>query len=115
MKNFEVYENIKERRIQLGMSQEELAAKVGYTHRGVISKIEAGKTNLTLEKLDAIAKALNTTAAKLTLPSIDCSKTQSIDSPIVAEVCKAADLLNEQQQQRLLEYAKMLIGTKIDK
>lgn len=61
----EVYIRIKELRQKLGLSQEELARKVGYTDRSSIAKIEAGKVDLTNTKIAEIAKALNTTPAHL--------------------------------------------------
>lgn len=39
----ELYENIKKRRMELGMTQTELANKVGYSDKGMISKVENGK------------------------------------------------------------------------
>lgn len=36
----QLYKNIKERRVQIGMSQDELAKKTGYTSRSSIAKIE---------------------------------------------------------------------------
>lgn len=39
----QLYKSIRVRRLELGMSQEELAQKVGYTDRTSIAKIEAGK------------------------------------------------------------------------
>lgn len=52
---------IKERRNQLNMSQDELAKKMGYSTRTTIYKIEAGVNDVTLSKVEAFAKALNTT------------------------------------------------------
>lgn len=60
-----LYSNIKSRRIELGMSQEELAHKVGYTDRTSIAKIEAGKVDIPQSKIIAFAKALNISAADL--------------------------------------------------
>ena len=53
-----LYDNIRRRRIELGMSQQELAEKAGYTDRSSIAKIETGKVDLTQSKIIAIAKAL---------------------------------------------------------
>lgn len=53
-------ERIRQRRDELGMSQEELAQKLGYKSRSSINKIELGQQNLTQSKIAAIAKALNT-------------------------------------------------------
>lgn len=53
------YDNIKNRRIELNLSQDELAKKLGYSDRSAISKIEAGNYDLSITKIKAIAKALN--------------------------------------------------------
>jgi repressor LexA len=62
----QLYKNIKEKRIALGMSQDELAQKTGYTSRSSIAKIEAGKVDLPQTKIKLFAEALNTTQAELT-------------------------------------------------
>lgn len=54
-------ERIRQRRDELGISQEELAIKLGYKSRSSINKIELGQQNLTQSKIAAIAKALETT------------------------------------------------------
>lgn len=56
-------ERIKQRRIELGMSQDDLARKLGYAHKTSISKIENGSQNLTQTKIASIASALETTPA----------------------------------------------------
>lgn len=61
----ETHENIKRLRDALGLSQEVLAEKVGYTDRSSIAKIEAGKVDLTQSKIAAFAAALNVTPAQL--------------------------------------------------
>lgn len=60
-----IYENIKKLRLELGMSQEELARKTGYSDRSSIAKIESGKVDLTNSKIVDFAKALNTTPSAL--------------------------------------------------
>ncbi|MFV0351196.1 MAG: LexA family protein [Oscillospiraceae bacterium] len=60
-----IYENIKSRRQALGLSQEELAKKMGYTSRSTIAKIESGENDITQSKIEAFAKALETTPAWL--------------------------------------------------
>lgn len=59
-----LYENIKNRREELGMTKVRLAELVGY-ERSMITKIEQGKVDLTQSKIAAIAKALQTTTIKL--------------------------------------------------
>lgn len=60
-----LYENIKNRRIELNMTQEELADKMGYQGKSMISKIEKGLVDLSQSKILAFAKALNTTPSAL--------------------------------------------------
>ena len=61
----EVYKNIRQRRIELGMTQTDLAHKVGYSGKSMIAKIEAGMVDLGESKLSEIAEALRTTPSKL--------------------------------------------------
>jgi len=60
-----LYDNIKRRRIELGMSQDELAKLTGYTDRSSIAKIEAGKVDLTRSKIMLFAEALRISPADL--------------------------------------------------
>lgn len=57
-----VGEKIRLRREELGMSQEELAAKMGYSNRSTIARIENGGNNVNQKKLIAFAKALDCSA-----------------------------------------------------
>jgi transcriptional regulator with XRE-family HTH domain len=61
----ELYENIKKRRMELGMTQTELANKVGYSDKGMISKVENGKVDIPQSLIFKFAKALKTTPAYL--------------------------------------------------
>lgn len=61
----DLYANIKNRRLALGMSQEDLAQKVGYADRTSIAKIEAGKVDISQSKIMAFAAALHVTASEL--------------------------------------------------
>ena len=54
-------ERIKARRIELDMTQQELAEKIGYKGKTAISKIEANERDLRQSKIKPIANALNTT------------------------------------------------------
>lgn len=57
--------NIKSLRKQRGLSQEELALKVGYKNRASIAKIEAGLVDLSQSKIVAFASALCVSPAEL--------------------------------------------------
>lgn len=52
-------------RKQAGMTQEELAQRVGYKTKSAINKIEMGLRDLPQKKIAAFAKALGTTPAHL--------------------------------------------------
>ena len=54
-------DRIRARRIELNMTQDELAQKLGYHSRSTINKIEKDSRNLTQSKIKAIADALETT------------------------------------------------------
>ena len=61
----DTHENIKTLRERIGLSQEELARKVGYSDRSSIAKIEAGRVDLSQSKISAFASALGVTPAQL--------------------------------------------------
>ena len=52
---------IRNRREELGLSQDELGKRLGYKSRSSINKIELDQRNLTQSKIKAIADALETT------------------------------------------------------
>ena len=60
-----LYENIRNRREELGMSQQDLADLLGYKSRSTIAKIESGENDIPQSKVMAFAKALKTTPAYL--------------------------------------------------
>lgn len=61
----QLYRNIKERRLKSGLTQAELAKKLGYADKSMIAKIEAGKVDLPQSKILAFAKALHTEPGEL--------------------------------------------------
>lgn len=61
----QVYANIRKRRIELDMSQEELAHRIGYTDRSSIAKIETGKVDISIGTLKKIATVLDIDAGEL--------------------------------------------------
>jgi transcriptional regulator with XRE-family HTH domain len=60
-----MYDRIRDLRIKNGMSQDDLAKAIGYKDRSMITKIEAGKVDLSQRKIMAFAKSLGTTPAYL--------------------------------------------------
>lgn len=61
----DIYERIKSRREELGLTTEELAQRMGYKTRSSITKIETGKADIPQSKVKAFARALHTTTAYL--------------------------------------------------
>ena len=58
-------ERVKKRREILGMTQLELAHKMGYVSRSTIGKIEDNTNDIPLPKVEQLAKALRTTPGYL--------------------------------------------------
>lgn len=54
-----VGERIKEKRIELGWSQQDLAKRAGYSDKTAISKIEHAGNDITLKQIKRIASAMN--------------------------------------------------------
>lgn len=57
--------NIRKRREELSLTQEELAKKLNYKSKSTINKIEMGINDITQSKVVAFAQALDTTPAYL--------------------------------------------------
>ena len=57
----ELYRRIKSRREELGMTQDDLARRLGYKSRSSIQKIEKGENDIPQSKVKAFAEALDTT------------------------------------------------------
>ena len=60
-----IYDRIKVRRLELGLTVEELAQQLGYKDKSSISKIENGKADIPQAKVELFARALRTTTAYL--------------------------------------------------
>ena len=60
-----LYENIKKRRIELDMSQQELAEAVGYKGKSMISQVENGQIDLPITMVKKFAEVLQIDAGDL--------------------------------------------------
>ena len=74
----EIYDRIKARRQELGLTVEELANRMGYKDKSSISKIENGKTDIPQSKVKAFARALDTTTAYL----IGIDEEKEVSTPV---------------------------------
>ena len=61
----DLYKNIKKRRLELELTQSDLAQRLGYSDKSMIAKIEKGAIDLPQSKITAFAKALNTSEIEL--------------------------------------------------
>ena len=65
----DIYQRIRNRREELGMSQDDLAQKMGYKSRSSINKIEMGLNDISQSKVVAFAEcAKDTDKALLRIP-----------------------------------------------
>jgi transcriptional regulator with XRE-family HTH domain len=99
-------DRIKEKRIELHLSQEELAKRMGYTSKSTINKIELGKNDVNQKKIVQFAEALHTTVPYL----------MGWDSEEPDYVVPGTDILIEtyskltnKQREHLLRYMKLLL------
>lgn len=104
-------QNIRLYREKLGISQQDLARKLGYKDRSTIAKIESDTNDLTQSKIAAIAKVLGTTPANLMGWDKENQPTVSdglddLDRQILALV----KLLPLEQKQALLVQLRFLTG-----
>ena len=58
-------DRIKARRLQLGWTQRDLAAKIGYKNHSVVARIEAGQVDPAQSKVSKMAEVLNVSPAYL--------------------------------------------------
>lgn len=79
----ELYKRIKRRREELGLTQEELATKMGYKSRSSINKIEMGENDIPQSKIVQFAAALDATPAYLM--GWDDSPTRSENPPTITD------------------------------
>lgn len=98
----EIYERIKQRRLALKMTQEELAKKLGYKTRSTIARIESGDNDLTRSKIVAFAKALEVEPGYL----LGSTSTKNTPQAIV----DAYNKLSPAAQQRAREYLEDLLS-----
>ena len=78
----DLYENIKNRRLELGMKQEDLAKKTGYSGKSMIAKIEKGLVDISQSKIELFAKALDTTPQELMGWGSDSEDAESVKSRV---------------------------------
>lgn len=113
----EIGDRIKSRREELGMSQEELAKKVGYKSRSSVNKIETDGRGLPQNKIVMFAKALQTSPAYLmgwidiaeenkpTKEELELFRKNTYENLVIAEMKK----MNQKGKVKLLDTAREMV------
>lgn len=110
-----VGENILLMRKQLGLTQEELAKKMGYKSKSTINKIELGINDIPQSKIVQFAEVLGTTPAHL----MGWNEENVKNSPEEPKLSEGEEMLlnlfrqvPEEQQQLVLGMIRAALGTK---
>lgn len=105
-----LYERIKSRREELGMTQEELAQKLGYKSRSSIQKIEKGENDIPQSKIKAFAVALNTTPEYLMGWTSSGNTAVGDDEEKLLNDYRSLDVSNRQTLFNMLAFLKSSQG-----
>lgn len=94
------------------MSQQELAEMVGYTNKGMISQVESGKVNITMDKLAKLSGALDIPIYELMKEDLSCLESKPRPEGVVAFSPDPFDGLEPEDIKRVVEYISLLKGAK---
>lgn len=110
-----VGENILRMRKRLGLTQEELAKRMGYKSKSTINKIELGINDIPQSKIVQFANVLGTTPAHLMGWNDEEIETNSPEEPKLSEGEKIMlDLFRRvpnEQQQLVLQMIRAALGS----
>ncbi|MBP3892239.1 MAG: XRE family transcriptional regulator [Solobacterium sp.] len=95
-------ENIKRRRQELGLTQQDLADALGYKTRSTITKIESGENDVTQKKLMKIAEVLNTSVESLFADSTFFPTTSKNDAAYSLSITTPTKANDEQKNVVIL-------------
>ena len=97
---------IRERRQALGMTQEELAFKVGYSTKDSVCKIEKGQINVPANRITAFSKVLNMHPSEffdLTSNVTSKKNAMMVDYQIILDILENADETQIHQIRLIVE------------
>ena len=101
-----LHKKIKQRRIELNMSQDDLARKTGYKTKSAISRIERGERDITQSQIELFAKALETTPSYLMGWDSE-DKLNKEDEKLL----NAFNQLNNEGQEKAISYTQDLVDS----
>ena len=96
-------ERVRRRRLELEMTQQELAELTGYKHKISINRLEQGLLDITLDKVDVFANALRTSRAYLMGWTNESPEEYYFD-PATAEI--AQDIYENTEMRALFDAAR---------
>lgn len=108
-------ERIRDRRIELGMSQDELAEKMGYKSRSTIAKIEKGVNDVVQANIVKFAEVLNTSVAHLMGWEEMKKKNDTMTDIVIrmrtdSEFLSLVETLNNLDEDKILGVKQMLVA-----
>ena len=106
-------ERIKARRLQINMSQDELAKRVGYKSRSSINKIELDGRGLPYPKIVKIAEALRVTPSYLMGWEDEKTETPAGDDRD-SEIVRMFSELTPDEQKSVLDYIAFVLSKRSD-
>lgn len=103
-----LHDRIKNRRLELKMSQDELAQKTGYKTKSAISRIESGTRDITQSQIKLFAKALQTTPSYLMGWDEENSDNKTQEEQ---EILEPYNKLNNAGKEKAVSYAWDLVDS----
>ncbi len=104
-----IYERIKTLRIAQGLSQYDLAKKVGYEGRSAISKVENGDRDISQSMIQKYADALGVTPTFLLYGEEETPATKTDDGR-AAEFAELFNKLSAEQQELIIASIKGILS-----
>lgn len=98
---------IKQKRLELGMSQREFSKKVGYTDHSIVTRIESGQVDLPLSKLKKISEILGVSVPWLMGMDEENKTTIPTDMEEMAALWSVA---NEDKRKQALQYLRFILS-----
>ncbi len=103
-----IYERIKQLRLAQGMSQYDLAKKVGYEGRSAISKVEKGERDISQSMIEKYATALGVTPIYL-LYGEEAKERPSAKMTKGEGILEAFNSLSPEKQRQFRDYLRFLL------
>ena len=105
-------QRIRNRRLELDMTQDELSKKMGYKNKSTIGKIESDVNDITSSKIVEFAHALDTTVAYLMgWEEEERLAKIAIDKDYLDQLTILWNQMTDEQRQTYLSIGRALIGT----